>query len=141
MFIDASALVAILKGEPEADMLLGRLTESRSAPIVSAIARFEATASIAEARARSQGRTRAAAEDFDLAQELVDELIAELKARDAPISDRVGRVAIEAARTYGKLVGHPADLNMGDCFAYACAKVYGARLLYKGRDFSETDLA
>lgn len=141
MFIDASVLVAILKGEPDAGVLLGRLTESRSTPLVSAISRFEATASIAAARARSPGRARAAAEDFALAQELVDELVAELKARDAPISERVGRVAIEAARTYGKLVGHPADLNMGDCFAYACAKVYGAQLLYKGRDFSETDLA
>ena len=48
--------------------------------------------------------------------------------------------AIRAAARYGK-GHHPARLNMGDCFAYACAKTNDARLLYKGDDFSKTDLA
>jgi len=50
-------------------------------------------------------------------------------------------LAQEAAWTYGKTVGHPAQLNFGDCYAYACAKAYRVGLLYKGNDFSETDLA
>lgn len=46
-----------------------------------------------------------------------------------------------ASGTYGKLIGHEADLNFGDCFAYACAKALGMPLLYKGNDFARTDLA
>lgn len=49
-------------------------------------------------------------------------------------------LAKETFETYGK-GNHPAKLNMGDCFAYACAKTNHARLLYKGDDFSKTDLA
>ena len=49
--------------------------------------------------------------------------------------------ALDAYKRYGKRSGHPAKLNMGDCFAYACARTNGARLLYKGDDFSHTDLA
>ena len=49
-------------------------------------------------------------------------------------------IALDAYQTYGK-GRHPAGLNMGDCFAYACAKVNDARLLYKGDDFARTDLA
>lgn len=48
--------------------------------------------------------------------------------------------ALDAYQLYGK-GRHPAGLNFGDCFAYACAKTNGARLLYKGDDFSHTDLA
>ncbi|BBD36979.1 truncated ribonuclease [Aminobacter sp. Y103A] len=57
------------------------------------------------------------------------------------ISGDVGSLAIDAGMRYGKAVGHPADLNFGDCFAYACARSLGAKLLYKGSDFSRTDLA
>lgn len=47
--------------------------------------------------------------------------------------------AIDAYARYGK-GRHPAALNMGDCHAYACAKAHGARLLFKGDDFSRTDI-
>lgn len=50
-------------------------------------------------------------------------------------------LAIQAAMQFGKGSGHPAKLNMGDCFAYACARANKARLLYKGDDFARTDLA
>ena len=53
---------------------------------------------------------------------------------------RVAEMAAEAYVQYGK-GRHPAALNMGDCFAYACAKANGARLLYRGEDFAKTDLA
>ena len=49
--------------------------------------------------------------------------------------------ALDAHRRYGRTTDHPAKLNMGDCFAYACARTNGARLLYKGNDFSHTDMA
>ena len=66
------------------------------------------------------------------------------KLRDRPvieITPAIGRQAVEAAAVYGKAVGHKADLNFGDCFAYAAAKASGARLVYKGDDFARTDLA
>ena len=49
--------------------------------------------------------------------------------------------ALDAYRRYGKRSNHPAKLNMGDCFAYGCAKANNAHLLYKGSDFAKTDLA
>ncbi len=50
-------------------------------------------------------------------------------------------LAIAAYRTFGKGSGHPARLNLGDCFSYALAKAVGEPLLYKGRDFALTDVA
>lgn len=56
------------------------------------------------------------------------------------IDDNIGSRAIDASARYGKAVGHKADLNLGDCFAYACAKSRDLPLLYKGHDFALTDL-
>ena len=53
----------------------------------------------------------------------------------------MGAEAIRALSVYGKMVGHPAQLNMGDALSYACAKAFHVPLLYKGDDFSKTDLA
>jgi len=50
-------------------------------------------------------------------------------------------IALSAHERFGKGTGHPAQLNMGDCFSYAVAKTAGVPLLYKGRDFAQTDLA
>ena len=68
-------------------------------------------------------------------------MAAALGASEVPISPQIGELAIDAAMSYGKAVGHAADLNFGDCFAYACAKAVGTGLLYKGNDFALTDLA
>lgn len=57
-----------------------------------------------------------------------------------PIGEAEMWTALDAFQRYGKS-RHPARLNMGDCFAYACAKANGAMMLYKGNDFSQTDLA
>ena len=65
----------------------------------------------------------------------------DLEAQEVPISPEIGKQAINASVAYGKAVGHVADLNFGDCFAYACAKVLGVTLLYKSNDFAHTDLA
>jgi len=56
------------------------------------------------------------------------------------ITAEIGRKAIEAAKRYSKAVGHPAALNFGDCFAYACARAYRVPLFFKGQDFSRTDI-
>jgi ribonuclease VapC len=67
--------------------------------------------------------------------------LTEVNATEISIDQEIGVSAMKAVQTYGKLVRHPAQLNMGDCFAYACAKSLGAPLLYKGEDFARTDLA
>lgn len=58
-----------------------------------------------------------------------------------PIGAAETAEAARAHRRYGKGTGHPARLNMGDCFSYACARTNEARLLYKGDDFIHTDMA
>jgi ribonuclease VapC len=59
----------------------------------------------------------------------------------AAIADIDSGAALNACARYGKGRGHPAQLNMGDCFAYALAKNRGIALLFKGRDSTRTDIA
>ena len=57
-----------------------------------------------------------------------------------PVDENQARIARDAYRDFGKGSGHPAKLNFGDCFAYALAKSKRESLLFKGRDFSKTDV-
>jgi ribonuclease VapC len=128
MFVDASAWTAILLSEPEAEALRLKLAEAEIV-MTSAIATWEAV--------RAVGR-----EAVISTQEAVDEVAALQKlatARIVPIGEAEQVVAIDAHARFGKGV-HPAKLNMGDCFAYACAKTNGVPLLYKGGDFALTDI-
>ena len=72
-------------------------------------------------------------------RETVAALIHHASIRIIPITPEVGRLALEAFARYGR-GHHPARLNMGDCFAYACAQNLGVPLLCKGGDFSQTDI-
>ena len=76
-----------------------------------------------------------------LAEELVSDVLAAAKIEVIPITEEIGRAALDAFERYGKGRGHPAQLNMGDCFAYGAARVLGVPLLYKGDDFASTELA
>lgn len=136
MFVDASVIVAILNQEPGWEELSKRL----SGPVdfyLSAMVRFEATQALARAGAGSRKPT---AEALLKARDLVDQFVVEIAAENVSMGDVIGSHAIEASARYGKAVGHEADLNMGDCFAYACAKALDVPLLYKGNDFLLTDL-
>ncbi len=75
------------------------------------------------------------------ARDLMDTFIEEIDARNVSVDEEIGTRALDASIRCRKAVGHPADLNLGDCFAYACAKALDVPLLYKGGDFLETDLA
>ncbi|MEF2074650.1 type II toxin-antitoxin system VapC family toxin [Consotaella aegiceratis] len=141
MFLDASAIVAILKSEPEAAGFLVALEGAKGKVITSSIARYEAVISVAVQMARSRGETHMTVDDATNAEDLVAALLAEIGAREMHVTESIGRTAREAATTYGKVAGHPAQLNMGDCFAYAFAKAFRVPLLYKGGDFRQTDLA
>ena len=127
IFVDASAIVAILNQEPEAAEFI-HILESEDDKITSPIAVFEAAAAVT--RERRISPTEAAA--------VVRMLLMEASVMVAPINEQIGAVAVEAFEQFGK-GRHPARLNMGDCFAYAGAKAHGARLLFKGDDFGRTD--
>lgn len=140
MFVDASVIVAILNQEPGWEELVKRLGDISGERNVSPLVRFEAVMELARAAAGPTGR-KPTPDIVERSRELVDDFIVEIGAQEMAISSDVGSIAIDAGMRYGKAVGHPADLNFGDCFAYACAKSLSARLLYKGNDFSQTDLA
>lgn len=57
-----------------------------------------------------------------------------------PVTPEQAIIARQAHRDYGKSSGHPAALNLGDCFAYALAKDLNEPLLYRGDDFGHTDI-
>ena len=129
MFVDASAIVAILTREPDADELADALDAARE-PITSAVAVFEAVLGICRKHHASVAE----------AQEDVREFLAAASIRMVSITDREAETALEAFARYGKCRGHPAQLNMGDCFAYAIARNYRTALLFKGEDFNKTDI-
>ena len=74
------------------------------------------------------------------AQADVAEFLAMAGVRTVSITAREAEVALDAFSRYGKGRGHPAQLNMGDCFAYAVARTCRTALLFKGDDFSKTDV-
>ena len=76
-----------------------------------------------------------------LALDAVTAALKEAEVTVAPIIEADAAAAIDAFARYGKGRGHPAQLNMADCMAYACARNRGLKLLYKGNDFAATDLA
>ena len=129
MFLDASAVVAIIAGEPDSEELRQKLKRHRKRTI-SAMAMFET------ALALGRIRNIPINEAFDL--------VAHFKkiyaVGDISIEPRFAGLAIQAFRQYGRGQGHKAKLNMGDCFSYACAKALNAPLLCKGYDFIHTDI-
>jgi ribonuclease VapC len=129
MFIDASAIVAILTREPEADALADVL-ESAHSPITSPIAIFEAALGICRKRHAS----------VEEAHEDVREFLGMAGVRTVSVTEREAETALAAFSRYGKGRGHPAQLNLGDCFAYAVAKNHRTALFFKGEDFDKTDI-
>ena len=123
MFVDASALTAILAGEPEADAFLAKLLETPS--VISPIGFWEAA--VAARRV--------------LGPDGYDSLLALMQTLRIGVSaagDETARLAIETETRFGKRT--PAKLNLGDCFAYALAKEQSLPLLFKGDDFVHTDI-
>jgi ribonuclease VapC len=129
IFADASALIAIIAGEADAEVLADKL-EAHSDRLCSALSVWETVA----------GLCRSHAFAIPAARDHVARFLEAGNFRYTPIGEREMQLATEAYAHYGK-GRHPAGLNMGDCFAYACAQASHARLLYKGEDFARTDLA
>ena len=139
MFIDASAIVAILNDEPEAAAFEAAIERHERKIYVSPVARFEAVISLAAARSR-KAKSRTSPEAINLAAQAVNALLETIQAQEAPILPVIADSAITAAAKFGRAVNHPADLNLGDCFAYAVAIDRQAPILFKGDDFTHTDL-
>lgn len=129
IFVDTSAIVAMLAREPDGLLLADKLEQARE--------RITAAHVILESAMRLSSLV-------DVAPSVADSRVTALLRDGAvdvvPITEDVAHVAVAAFERYGKGRGK-ARLNFGDCLSYACAKVHGARLLYKGDDFAHTDIA
>lgn len=126
MVIDTSSLVRILLDEPEADRYARRLSETDSANVMSAATWLETMLVISARRG-------------ELGRQSLDELLALAMIEIQPVDAELARIAYQAWLQYGK-GRHPAGLNFGDCFSYALAKQRQESLLFKGEDFSKTDV-
>jgi ribonuclease VapC len=126
VIVDTSALIAILRGEPEAAGFVNALAGSTNTKM-SAATYLEASILV------DANRDPVLSARFD---ELVDAAAIEI----SPVDALLARVARQAYRDYGKGSGHRAGLNYGDCFAYALARSTGDALLCKGDDFVHTDI-
>lgn len=142
MFLDASAIVAILAREEDAGYLLAKIEMSEKPKFYSPLSLLEAVISLARIISISHFGDQAPTppELIDQVEEDVEKFMETIGARELSMNGSLHRRAIDAARNYGRFVGHPARLNFGDCFSYACAKEYRLPLLFKGDEFSRTDI-
>jgi ribonuclease VapC len=127
MIVDTSAIIAILRDEPDARSYVEVIDAAKSS-CVSAVNFVEAAAVI------DANRNPIASRRFD-------DFFREAELSIEPVTEAQARIAREAYRDFGKGSGHEAGLNFGDCFAYALAKATGEPLLFKGNDFIHTDIS
>lgn len=126
MIVDSSALIAIVTLETDAELLASKLAQTANASI-SAATYLEA-AIVVDSR-----RSQALSSKFD-------HLIRDAEISIEPVTAQQASIARQAYRDFGKGSGHRAQLNFGDCFAYALAVDTGRPLLFKGDDFGQTDV-
>jgi ribonuclease VapC len=126
MILDTSAVIAILRDEPES-MHFAEMIESAEQRRISAVNYVEAAAVI-----ESSGDP--------IAKRRFDELLREAEVQIEVVTVKQAKIAREAYRDFGKGRGHRAKLNFGDCFAYALSKELSEPLLFKGNDFAHTDI-
>jgi ribonuclease VapC len=130
IFVETSAIVAMLAAEPDAAALADKLEADRE--------RISAGHVILEASMRLASLLGLMP---TVADGLVTRLLREADIRVVPITEEIAHVSVAAFERYGKGRRHRASLNFGDCLSYACAKTHRARLLFKGADFAHTDIA
>ena len=124
--VDSSALIAVLRREPEADSFL-QVIATADGCLLSSVSLLETSMVLA-------GRTGDAASWSEL-DALITRASMQVVTQDAGLAE----AARDAFLRYGK-GRHPAALNLGDCASYAVAKTRGLPLLFKGSDFPSTDL-
>ena len=129
IFIDTSAVIAMIAAEPDGPSLAARLQAED--------ARISAGHVILEASMRLAALLRLTPTAADA---LVTRLLREAGVAIVPITEEIAHVSVAAFERYGKGRNNRAGLNIADCLSYACAKAHGARLLFKGNDFAHTDI-
>lgn len=129
IFVDGSAMVAMLAGEPDAATLAGKLSADGQ--------RISAGHVILESSMRLATMLDAPPTAADA---LVTRLLREAEIEIVPIDEEIAHAAVAAFERYGKGRKSRAGLNFGDCLSYACARAHGAQLLFKGADFTQTDI-
>jgi ribonuclease VapC len=129
IFIDASAMISMMAGESDAGELADQM-EAEQPRLCSAISLWETIAGLCRRYTFSVPSARRVVQSF---VELNDINL-------VTVGEREFELATQAYAEFGK-GRHPAALNLGDCFAYACAKSNRAKLLFKGDDFTKTDIA
>jgi ribonuclease VapC len=125
MVLDSSALLVLLNDEPEAEAFRGAVEND---PV-----RLTSTASLVEASIVIESRLG------EIGGRELDLLIRKAGIRVVPVDEDQALVARRAFRRFGK-GRHSAALNFGDVFSYALSKSSGEPLLFKGTDFSRTDI-
>lgn len=126
MILDSSALLAVLFDEADADRYARAISEAEACRM--------SAANFAEAAIVVDNATDAVgSRQFDAFLRQAGIII-------EPVTEDQAHIARQAYFDFGK-GRHPAGLNFGDCFAYALAKATGESLLFKGEDFSRTDVA
>lgn len=126
MIIDTSAIISILRDEPDAASFANAIERAKDRRISSA--GYLETAIVADG-----SRDPVTSRKFD-------DLLREAQIVIEPVTEEQAKIAREAYRDFGKGSGHPAQLNFGNCFAYALAKAKNEPLLFKGEDFIHTDI-
>lgn len=126
MIADTSAILAILLKEPEQYRFADLLAEASNKTSLSPVNYLEVA-------------LRADRGDMPAISEKLDEVLQRMNVELVDVTPEQGRLAREAYRRYGK-GKHKAQLNLGDCFAYALAKARDEPLLFKGDDFRLTDI-
>jgi ribonuclease VapC len=129
MFVDTSAIVAMLAKEPDAADLALRLARAKR-PITSGLVILEASMVLSGILGVEPADAEAA----------IRALLDQTRIALVPIDGEIAGHAVAAFAAYGK-GRHRARLNLADCMSYACAKAHAAPLLFKGNDFGETDIA
>jgi ribonuclease VapC len=129
MFVDTSVFVALLASEPDADHFAEKIEAAKN-PITSGLVMLESAMRLSSLLDLDPG----------VVEERILALLEEANIAVVSIDGTVAKVAITAFATYGKGRGHPAKLNLADCMSYACARVHRVPLLFKGNDFSKTDI-
>jgi ribonuclease VapC len=127
--IDSSVVLAIYLKEPDALVLAAAVVDD-SDPAISAATLLECSIAIRSRKSSDVGE----------AEQWLDSLVTELRLQVLAVDEVQSRIARAAHVRYGKGTGHPAQLNFGDCFAYALAKAMDVPLLFKGDDFAKTDI-
>lgn len=126
MVVDTSALIAILEEENDAGRYAEAIADA-DGPLISAATLIEVGIVMVNRHGPKAARK-------------VHALILEAGIEVESVTAEHAQIAVDAFATYGKGQKHKAGLNYGDCFPYALAKATGLPLLFKGNDFSKTDI-